>query len=107
MYVYPLSNHVKKVVTDLLIHLERLIVRYSSKSFFSDKKIFIGSKINCFMITNIVSLHPSKNIDDVKPQSENVEIYINPHVIIIVLLSKNVKIEFAQYTNKLRISKII
>tara|TARA_Y100001935_G_C17156794_1_gene433209 strand:- start:226 stop:846 length:621 start_codon:yes stop_codon:yes gene_type:complete len=76
--VFPLSNHVKQVVTDLIDTFRAVpCAGIAANQLGYDKKIFIGMKHDN---DKSVSDDPSKNIDDVKPESENLEIYINPQI---------------------------
>jgi|TARA_A100001011_G_scaffold198785_1_gene207036 peptide deformylase len=75
---FPLSNHVKQVVTDLIDTFRAVpCAGIAANQLGYDKKIFIGMKHDN---DKSVSDDPSKNIDDVKPESENLEIYINPQI---------------------------
>tara|TARA_B100000212_G_scaffold204434_1_gene154290 strand:+ start:437 stop:1057 length:621 start_codon:yes stop_codon:yes gene_type:complete len=75
---FPLSNHVKQVVTDLIDTFRAVpCAGIAANQLGYDKKIFIGMKHDN---DKSVSDNPSKNIDDVKPESENLEIYINPQI---------------------------
>ena len=75
---FPLSNHVKQVVTDLIDTFRAVpCAGIAANQLGYDKKIFIGMKHDN---DKSVSDEPSKNIDDVKPESENLEIYINPQI---------------------------
>ncbi len=76
--LFPISNHVKQIIEDLIDTFRAVpCAGIAANQIGYSKKIFIGMKHDN---DKSVSENPSKNIDDVIPQSENLEIYINPQI---------------------------
>ena len=75
---FPLSKQMQHIINDLIDTYRAVpCAGIAANQLGFDKKLFIGMKHD---VEEAISDNPSKNIDDVKPTSDNYEIYINPQI---------------------------
>ena len=75
---FPLSAHIQEVIQDLIdTYKSTKCAGIASNQLGFDKKIFIGMKHDEQKETTD---NPSQNIDEVQPDPNNYEIYINPKI---------------------------
>ena len=75
---FPLSNYIKDVIADLVDTYKAIpCAGIAANQLGYSNKIFVGMKHDR---EELVSQNPSTNIDEVAPQIDNCEIYINPQI---------------------------
>ena len=74
---FPVSSHINKIVADLIDTFQAVpCAGIAANQIGYDKRIFIGMKYD----REESDADESANIDDVRPDPENYEIYINPQI---------------------------
>ena len=77
--IFPISNHVKNIIIDLIDTYKSVpCAGIAANQIGYDKKIFIGMKHDLDLS---IQNDPSQNLDDIEPDPDNYEIYINPKII--------------------------
>ena len=75
---FPLSPNVEKIIDDLIDSFQTVpCAGIAANQLGYDKKLFIGMKHDR---DKIVSDDPSQNLDNIEPDPDNYEIYINPQI---------------------------
>ena len=75
---FPISKQIQKIIDDLIDTFKAIpCAGIAANQIGYDKKIFIGMKYDKDLS---VSEDSTQNIDEVKPDPENYEIYINPQI---------------------------
>ena len=75
---FPISSHVKQIIEDLIDTYKAIpCAGIAANQIGYDKKLFIGMK---HVDNKNVADDPSQNIDNVEPDPDNYEIYINPQI---------------------------